>query len=176
MADLVRALRENASNHLGAITLCLTHRHHMPALALVYCGIDIFAAMSRPASQEEATRHDFTKWCDRYLLPGKPLECTAVDLYGARCSVLHTYTSKSALSRSGKARQIVYAWGRNSAADLQAMVDATKFKGTHVAVHIETLATAFEHAVNTYLTEALSDPEQLPVLQARHRELFINRN
>jgi hypothetical protein len=113
------------------------------------------------------------RWCERYLLPGTALNCTAADLYAARCTVLHTYTSKSALSRSGKAREMIYAWGDKTARELQRIVDIAH-RATHVAVHIETLAKSFENAVHTFLKDALADPKRVPLLEARAREFFIS--
>jgi hypothetical protein len=175
MSDSTKALDENVSRHLAAISVCLANQYRMPALALIYCGIDVFAALNRPAAQAGTTRHDFIEWCNRYLLPGNSLACTAADLYAARCAILHTYTSKSSHTRSGKARQIIYAWGKRSAKELQQIIDLTG-KSTHVAVHIETLAHAFEKAVHAFLHEALADTHRAPTLESRASELFLDHD
>ena len=38
---------------------------------------------------------------------------SGLDLYAARCGVLHTYTMDSRLSTEGKAKRILYAWGND---------------------------------------------------------------
>lgn len=82
------ALFENATRHIKAIDLCIENKLRMPALILVYSGIDIFAALNRPIEKNEATREDFKRWCDRYLLSKNELPCSAIDLYAARCGVV----------------------------------------------------------------------------------------
>lgn len=67
----------------------------------------------RPVSergQRETSRSVFMEWVDTYLLPAEGLACDAIDLYGARCGVLHTYRPESALSVAGDARPIFYQW------------------------------------------------------------------
>jgi len=172
MLSAEHALTENVTRHLGAISLCLTNHYRMPALALIYCGVDIFAALGRPQTQQHTTRRDFLRWCDRYLLPGSELSCSAIDLYAARCAVLHTYTSKSTMSREGLAREIVYAWGNKSGEELQRVLDMAKLPSKYVVVHIDTLASAFDKAVRAFILEALADPEQEAALYLRTKEFF----
>src|SRR5437870_4084436 len=78
---------------------------YLPALILIYAGIDTagWLASAKPSVE---VRCRFCRWVERWLLPAKPLGCTALDLYGARCGILHTFTSDSDLSRQGKARRI----------------------------------------------------------------------
>ena len=166
------ALTENVTRHLGAIALCLKNNYRMPALAPIYCGVDIFAALGRPQSRQYATRHDFLRWRDRYLLPSTNLNCSAVDFYAARCAVLHTYTSKSALSRKGQAREIVYAWGNKSSEELQRVIDIAKMSSRYVVVHIDALASAFDKAVRAFVLEVMSDPKQEADLYRRAGEFF----
>jgi hypothetical protein len=172
MLSAEHALIENVTRHLGAISLCLKNHYRMPALALIYCGVDIFAALGRPQAQQHATRHDFLRWCDRYLLPGTDLNCSAIDLYAARCAVLHTYTSKSAMSREGLAREIVYAWGNKASEDLQRVIDMAKMPSKYVVVHIDILASAFDKAVRAFVLEALADPKREADLYVRMKEFF----
>ena len=102
-----KALLENISRHNKAIDLCLSNHLRMPALILIYSGIDIMAALGRPRDKDEATRSDFIEWCDSFMLNGSELSCTAIDLYAARCGIVHTYTMNSRLSKQGKAKEIV---------------------------------------------------------------------
>ena len=85
------ALEENVEKHFLAIDLCLENSLLMPALVLIYNGIDTFAALNREAKKDKVTRDDFINWCDRYIFPGNNLECSGQDLYAARCGILHTY-------------------------------------------------------------------------------------
>lgn len=138
-----------------AIGGCLERKQFLPALILIYAGIDIVASAER--HQSEGTKASFTRWVDSYLSPNKALGCTAVELYAARCGILHTSTADSNLSRAGKARKIYYAWGNASASDLS---ETANRLGTTdvVAVHIGELRDAFRQAALKWTAEVLADP------------------
>jgi hypothetical protein len=78
------------------------------AVILILCGIDAMAYLSVPASQEDVTRSDFVKWVERYMKFPCKEQLTGLDLYGARCAMLHNYGVASDLSRKGKCRQVGY--------------------------------------------------------------------
>ncbi len=73
-------------------------------------GVDLFrdrhCGLAAAPEIDDATGETFKGWCKKYLLArlqsidGKPLE--AVDLWAARCGVLHTSAPVSTLSRKGK--------------------------------------------------------------------------
>ena len=61
-------------------------------------------ASSLDRKEGEGTKAAFLRWCDSYLLASKALPCNSLELYGARCGVLHAGSPDSDLSRLGKAR------------------------------------------------------------------------
>jgi hypothetical protein len=71
-----------------------------------WCGIDAMAYLALPASNEDVTRSDFVRWVDRYMKFPCEEQLTGLDLYGARCAMLHSYAMASDLSRKGKCRQV----------------------------------------------------------------------
>jgi hypothetical protein len=101
---------------------------------LTYTLMDTFAwATSDKKAQEVRAR--FETFCNRWLLPQGRLTCTATELYAARCGVLHTLTGTADLTKSGKAREITYAWGTARREDLDtsiAAVGATDVVGVHI--------------------------------------------
>lgn len=91
-----------------AITLCIENGLTIPSLILIYSSIDIAGRLN----SEEPTKRvkdSFTKWVDRYMTPEKTLGCTAIELYGARCGVIHTLSSDSKESKKGIIRKVFYA-------------------------------------------------------------------
>jgi hypothetical protein len=82
------------------------------ALTIIYSGIDSFGLLAAPPEVLDASGTTFKQWCEKYILPrlqsldGTPV--TPVDLWAARCGVLHTSTPLSKLEREGTARQIFY--------------------------------------------------------------------
>jgi len=106
-----RGVVSNIETHVAAIHLCLKNHFRMPALALIYCGIDVLANLSRPADNSEVMKPDFVNWAERYMKCEELLAVSGLDLYAARCGILHTYTMDSRLSTTGRAKPILYAWG-----------------------------------------------------------------
>ena len=96
--------------------------------------------------------------------------CSGVDLYAARCGVVHTYTMESSLSKEGKDREIVYAWGNGKPKDLQEIIDKASF--TQRVVHIETLAEVFREGALNFLSELGADPERADLVVFRAGKLF----
>lgn len=81
-----------------------------------------------PAKQQIGTRADFIAWAEKYLLPESGLDCTALELYAARCGALHTMSPESQLAREGKARRVLYAWGTHDAKKLELAAEKVKGK------------------------------------------------
>jgi len=135
-------LLENIMLLKTGIDACLEKKAFIPALILTYSAIDTTGWLDSKA--KFSTRDDFIRWVDEYLLKAKPLKCTAIDLYAARCGVLHTFTSTSQLSFSGKASIIFYAWGKANAEDMQRIMDYKNTSSNHpIVVHIDELYQAW---------------------------------
>jgi hypothetical protein len=66
------------------------------ALALCYVCIDTMAFLALPADREKQGKADFMQWVDTYLTqhPDQPYQYDGVDVYGARCAVLHAFGSE----------------------------------------------------------------------------------
>ncbi len=100
---------------LKAIALTLSSALPEASVELIYSGIDTLGWLGSPQGTASASRSTFITWCDKYLVAslsssdGIPI--TAIDLYAARCGVLHTSTPTSDLSSTGKAREICYQFG-----------------------------------------------------------------
>lgn len=104
-------------------------------------------------------------WVDNYLLKAKPLPCTGLELYGARCEILHAFTAASDLSRQGRVRPVIYAWGKASARDLQEASDALN-PSLHVAIHVSYLFEAFRLGLADYLEELEADSARAATARA----------
>ena len=163
---------ESIANELvAAIDLLSDSQLRVPDMLLLYAGIDIMASLDRAESSVEVKPGDFVAWANRYLLPDTHLECSAEDLYAARCGLLHTYTAESRRSRKGKARQIWYAWGDASAEELQSLIDRTDVPAA-VAVHVDDLRAAFRRAVERFKESLLDDSEKANLVHDRARMFF----
>ena len=83
--------------HAG-IKACERAKCVVSALTLIYGAIDALAALTRESQETRATRKEFLAWVDSYLLPELNNGLEAIDIYGARCGVVHTYAPTSDLS------------------------------------------------------------------------------
>ena len=94
----------------AGIKACERAKCVVSALTLIYSAVDALAALTRERQEVRATRKEFVTWVSGYLLPELGIELTALDVYGARCGIVHTYAPTSDLSKSGEAKLIVYRW------------------------------------------------------------------
>ena len=91
------------------IKIALENECYGAVIILVYSAIDTLAFLSMPKSQEDVQRQDFIDWVEKYLhFPCKE-QLTGLDVYGARCGMLHNFSVYSKLSREGKCRRLLYA-------------------------------------------------------------------
>ncbi len=67
------------------------------ALVLAYVFIDTMAYLALPANKSEQTGQDFIEWVDAYLKghPDQPYQYRGIDVYAARCAVLHAFSSET---------------------------------------------------------------------------------
>jgi hypothetical protein len=156
---------------LGAgVESCIENKLSAPALILIYSGIDTAGWLD--SDQPFATRTSFIGWVERYLLPSRPLNCTAVDLYAARCGLLHTMTPDSQLSAQGRARRICYAWGQGRVEDIQHTIDISNNSSEYVAVHVEELYEAWRLGLLTFTQEIDTDPARKSRVYAKANQFF----
>ena len=67
------------------------------AVALAFICIDTAAFLALPAGRDKQGRTDFVVWVDTYLKgdQAQPYQYRGVDVYGARCALLHTYGAEA---------------------------------------------------------------------------------
>jgi hypothetical protein len=152
--------------HLKGIALSLENELPEQALALIYSGIDTLGLLGAAASITDATRSTFMPWCETYILPrvqsveGDPL--TAVDLYAARCGVLHTSTPASALGRKGDAREIWYQFRGRTGINMLCVLPVPALR-----LDVEVLAWAFRDGALAFLADLQKDLVRLQVADNR---------
>lgn len=65
------------------------------AVGMAYVCLDTMAFLSLPADREVQGKADFIRWVDTYLKghEDQPYQYRGIDVYGARCSLLHAFGS-----------------------------------------------------------------------------------
>lgn len=144
-----------------------------PSLILIYSGIDAVAALSAPA-EKFSVESRFTSWVDRYLLSIKSLRARSIDLYAARCGLLHTLTSDAALIDKGRAVAVSYTWGNADPEILQGMIDRT-IPGRTVAVRVRDLAAGFRLGMIRTIEDASVDDISRTRMGQHATRLFAQR-
>ena len=110
-------------------------RRTLPGFLVLYTSIDILASLTRPKTAEETSSDYFKDWVNTYILPGSNLKCSADDIWGARCGLLHTLTAESRMSRYKDARLLCYIGTHERALEMQKEHDPTETKELFLSSH-----------------------------------------
>jgi hypothetical protein len=157
-----------------AITLLWANELPGHYLIVCYSTIDTLGLLYSPPEQVSADRKSFKAWVDRFLIPRARDAYNAADLYAARCAVLHSHSTSSDLSRSGKARQVQYYFADRSDPKTKELIDLTGRiqNGGHIAVHIHDFGTSLVEAMSDYVGELISSCNSCGRSAARLREII----
>jgi hypothetical protein len=153
------------------IKACQEQKLQLPTLVLLYSAIDIAAWMTNEDSNAGVGKR-FMVWVDQYLLKANPMDCTAADLYAARCGIVHSLTPDSDMSAKGKARLVCYTWGDRNARELQELVKAAKMDDRYVCVQIEELCDAWRGGLRLLMEELDRDPARAGCVHAKAAKFF----
>ena len=146
----------------------LSLKMNIPALVLLYSAIDIAAGLASD-NADISSKKRFVKWVNRYMAPHARLACSAQDLYGARCGMVHSFAAESSLSRRGEAKQILYAYGESDAAKLHEMIALAQMDYCLV-IHSDDLFKAVRESIQAFLDDAARDSA---LLERVNRKGFI---
>jgi len=83
------------------IKKCEAGGSQMGAATLCYVAMDTMAHLGMAEGKEAQTRSDFIEWVDAFLRchEDQPYKYRGIDVYAARCAVLHTYGTEAALHK-----------------------------------------------------------------------------
>lgn len=157
-ADALSSFERDIVDTLSAIQQCVADRRHMATKMLIYSLIDSLA-WAASDKKPKSTRRNFEEWVAKWMIPnlavtGVPIE--PLDLYAARCAVLHTMTPDSDLSQAGAARTIAYAWGTGKTEFLDFAFSSQSIPNV-LAVHYDALVSALRNGIADCLAAADSD-------------------
>ena len=147
-----------------------SHGRIRAMLLLMFSAIDAMAFLNMPTSQSDVKRTDFIEWTERYLKLVRPAQLTGADLYGARCALLHTYSSESAMSRDGKCRQLMFV-----DPDPGSPVRETKVPEL-ILVGVSALKTDLFAGIDSFLVNLFASPEKSKFVESRLKKLLILRD
>lgn len=150
--DITKKIQGFTQDTLNATQLLYKNQLFGQMLVIMYSAIDTAGLLNAPPSTKKATGETFQNWVEKYLLKQNNFEFNALDLWAARCAVLHTFTADSDLSNHGKAKKIIYISSKTDSAQLQAILEGTRSidNGTNVPAIIEEVHFAFNAALHEF--------------------------
>jgi hypothetical protein len=148
-------------------------------LVLMYSSIDSMGLLDAAPDVTSASGQTFKDWVKKYILNSSVLEFNEVDFWGARCAVLHTFTSRPDLSRNRKdqkPRQIQYFSGPKDSPIGLAFVAATKDidDGAHVPAHIEDTYLAFLDGLKNFYVDLINKCKSNSAYEIRLNHVLQN--
>jgi len=162
------------SDLLHAIRLCFDKGLVLPGLTLLYAGIDAMAWLSKP-QETDHVGDSFQQWVKAYMLNSYKGEIgtadqLALDLYGARCAVLHAQIAESVLSRKAKAREVHYRH-----ADGTGLVPVEGFSSPQLNIYLDpaALQKSFVAAVDRFRSAIASDSDLRTRVYERAAKYFV---
>ncbi|MCL4417516.1 MAG: hypothetical protein M1365_12630 [Actinobacteria bacterium] len=134
---------------------------------LILCAIDAMAALSMPNGQKNVTKNDFIDWVGEYMKTDKDqtYQYDPIDLYGARCGIVHRYSAESDLSDLKNCKIFVYYDGSDHCYD-------SKKANDFVEISIPRLKEDFKKAVINFLEDACKDVNLKNRIDSRITKLF----
>lgn len=138
------------------------------AVILTLSAIDAMAYLAMPLEKKEVRRNDYIGWVDKYMKtdPKQPYRYRGVDLYGARCGIIHRYGVESRLSEQGKCK--IFAYNNGS----EHYYNPNKSKEL-VILSVKRLTNDFFEAVKKFLHEIGKDKDLKSRIDSRILKLFI---
>jgi hypothetical protein len=151
----------------GDIRFALKHGRNRAALILIFSGIDAMASLEKNGGKNDVGER-FANWVNGYMQFSEWPEA-GLELYGARCGILHTYGPISNLFEKGQVRLIGYTTGGGR--DVMQSAEL-------VLVSVEGLAFQFFRGIARYLEALASEPTKrakaAPRMRLMLQELDLN--
>ncbi|MBI4484114.1 MAG: hypothetical protein HY652_14655 [Acidobacteria bacterium] len=162
------------SDLVNAVHLCFDRGLILPGLTLLYAAIDAMAWLSKP-KETDPVGESFQDWVKAYLLTsykgefGTP-DQLALDLYVARCAVLHAQIAESDLSKKAKAREVHYRL-----ADGTGLVPVEGFNAALLNIYVDPVALQkwFVAAIETFKWAIASDSDLRARVYERAAKYFV---
>ena len=168
-SDASRALINVLQDGICAdIQFVLKHGRNRAALVLIYSGIDAIASLEKPEGPGKVQGH-FVDWVETYMEFNDGI-VTGIELFAARCGMLHAYGPISDLSKKGKARLIGYTVGGGP--DVLASPDVKDL----ILISVEGLAFAFFRGIVNYLEILKTNTEKRSAVTPRLLLMFQELN
>jgi hypothetical protein len=168
-ADKEHILKTVQSNIKDPIRVVLKNKSYRSAVMLILTGIDTMAYLSTPANKKNQDCHDYIEWVDRYIQFDGKEKPTGLELYIARCVILHSYSDYSSIMSMGDCRKIEYTGQSNPEATGYNPEKSDKI----IRVSVHALSDAFFNGVGRFFDYMFSDNEKALLVEKRLDDLML---
>ena len=148
------------------IALLLEVLKPMSAMVLVYSAVDILGALD--SADGAATRETFVDWANRYMDPRDALGCSGLDLYSARCGLLHNWSPSTRLTKAGTAREIIYILDRP-------LSKPQSTSSGPVIIHPQWLWLSFRDGSSRFIEEVTNDEARFLRVTKNLEGVYVER-
>lgn len=155
---------------IQASNLCLKNKFPSAAVSLIYIALDTAASLDHSLRKERPGAR-FVKWADKCILRNGSLRCSALDLYAARCGLLHTYSPRSNLSSKGRVREIWYTFDDHEADMLRKAASKLDLKQV-IVVSLDSLTVAVAKGVTAFISDLERDQVLAHWAKSKAKETF----
>lgn len=138
-----------------AIFLCNENKCNESVLVLLYSAIDALSWLysERNDINKRSVKQDYKRWVNKFFLPNLDgYDCTAHEIYLARCSILHT--NSAGAKNQNDNRIFVYVYGdKDNEMQVRNMIDEyEKILGKKLlfVVHVGDFVKALEKGINDF--------------------------
>ncbi len=129
----------------------------MPFLMVLYATIDILGYISDKNNEKEINKR-FQIFVEKYMSAKLP-SVDPVDLWGARCGILHKCSPTSDLSEKGKAKEFLYSWKLQEHDLTQKIINQSGGTHKYIALSLESLYNSLLYGMDLFVKELKKDPE-----------------
>lgn len=151
------------------IRVALDNQCWRGALILACAAIDSMAQLSKPEKGHHPVGATFIKWCDRYVhIEGAKVPLAGIDIYGARCGMLHMYSAESDQLAKGAKKLGWFMGHRNHPPIFMNKSVSTK----DVYVSLERFCEAVLRGIDTFMIDTFADPTKARVVDARLQKMM----
>jgi hypothetical protein len=149
---------DNYKEIFAAIDFCVANCLKVPALILIFAAIDSVSWIANDEHPRSSVSCYFPLWVETWMLKSHPLPCTAIELYAARCAVVHTLTPTSRLSATKGVKELAYAWSATEQRALELTIHNSGDSGPYVAISVLDILASFREGWENFWASIDADP------------------
>jgi hypothetical protein len=168
----MKGFKQTYDEIIGSIDKSLKENKIITSLILLYSAIDSFSNLANRTNS--SGRQIFIKWVDKWMLNDTLENVAGIDLYAARCGILHGFISESDLSNKDKAKQILYSYGEAPPEIPNKAIKSSDQEERYVGVKVEDLFESFRSGFRNCYEQIERDNDWKSSFEQKARKYFVS--